>query len=179
MPTLYQELLNETELLATNHPSGLSLLECQRLQDTVDVFASLCKQLATFAIPETLHHGDLHDGNVFIHNGRYIFFDWGDSSISHPFFSIRDTYANLNRRFGLGKNSFWFERLKDCYLRSWVEYETREKLEVAFEIAQKLSPIPDIFRWLPVLSNMDKAARNNYIDAIPNLLREFLSAIEV
>ncbi|MFH7029486.1 MAG: phosphotransferase [Heteroscytonema crispum UTEX LB 1556] len=179
LPILYQELLTNTEALATNYPAGLSSFECQRLQDTVDVFTSLCEQLATFGVPETVDHGDLHDGNIFIHDGRYIFFDWGDSSISHPFFSIGDTYASLNRRFGLGKSSFWFKRIKDCYLESSVEYETREKLEVAFELAQKLSPIPDIFRWLPVLSNMDEATRNNYIDAIPNLLREFLSTIEV
>jgi hypothetical protein len=30
-----------------------------------------------------------------------------------------------------------------------------------------------------LLSNMDEATRNNYIDRIPNLLREFLSALEM
>jgi Phosphotransferase enzyme family len=179
LPNIYEELLTNTEALATNHPDGISLSEYQRLQDNAGLFASLCEQLAALGIPETLHHGDLHDGNIFINNGSYIFFDWGDSSISHPFFSIRDIYANLNRRFGLGKNSFWFQQLKGCYLAAWVEYETREKLEVAFELAQKLSPIPDILRWLPVLSNMDEVTRNNYIGAIPNRLREFLSTIEM
>jgi Phosphotransferase enzyme family len=178
LPNLYEKLLANTEALATNHPDGISLSEYQCLQDNAGLFASLCEQLAAFGIPETLHHGDLHDGNIFIHDGCYIFFDWGDSSISHPFFSIQDIYANLNRRFGLGKNSFWFQQLKDCYLSAWVKYETREKLEFAFELAQKISPIPDILRWLPVLSNMDEVTRNNYIDAIPNRLREFLKNLE-
>jgi Phosphotransferase enzyme family len=179
LPTLYKELLTNPEVLATNHPGGLSLLECQYLQDTVEKFTSLCEQLAAFGVPETLHHGDLHDGNVLIRDGSYIFFDWGDSSISHPFFGIRDIYASLNRRFGLEKSSSWFQRLKDCYLELWVEYETREKLEVAFELAYKLSPIPDALRWQSVLLNMDEATRNHYIRSIPNLLREFLSGVVV
>jgi Phosphotransferase enzyme family len=179
LPFLYQKLLNNHEVLATNKPSGLSLFECQRLQDTVDLFTSLCKQLAAFGVPETLYHGDLHDGNVFIRDGHYMFFDWGDSSISHPLFTIQNTYASLKRRFGLEKNSPWFERLRDCYLESWAEYQIREKLEVAFEIAEQLSSILDALRWLPVLSNMDEATRNKYIGAVPSLLREFLSTIQV
>ncbi len=108
LPNLYEELLTSTEVLATNHPEGISLSEYQTLRDKKDLFASWCEQLATFEIPQTLHHGDLHDGNIFINDGRYVFFDWGDSSISHPFFSIRDIYAYLNRRFGLEENSLWF-----------------------------------------------------------------------
>jgi Phosphotransferase enzyme family len=133
LPNLYEKLLTNTEVLATNHPEGISLSEYQLLQDNVALFASLCEELAAFGIPETIHHGDLHDINIFIQDENYIFFDWGDSSISHPFFSTRDVYANLNRRFGLGKNSFWFQRLKDCYLSAWVEYQTKQNLEVAFE----------------------------------------------
>ncbi|BAZ39608.1 hypothetical protein NIES4101_55620 [Calothrix sp. NIES-4101] len=178
LPHLYAELLANTELLAINHPEGITVSEYQSLQNSAGLFTSLCEQLAAFAIPETIHHGDLHDGNIFIKNGSYIFLDWGDSSISHPFFSIRDIYANLNRRFGLGKKSVWFQRLKDDYLSAWTEYETREKLEFAFELSQKISPIPDICRWIPVLSNMDAVTRDNYIDAIPKRLREFLKNLQ-
>ncbi|NJL65104.1 MAG: phosphotransferase [Methylacidiphilales bacterium] len=78
LPNLYDELLTNTEVLATNHPEGISSSEYQRLQDNVALFASLCEELAAFGIPETVHHGDLHDGNIFIQDENYIFFDWGD-----------------------------------------------------------------------------------------------------
>jgi Glutathione S-transferase, N-terminal domain len=74
--------------------------------------------------------------------------------------------------------SLWFQQLKDCYLSAWVEYQTKQNLEVAFELAQKISPIPDIFRWLPVISNMDRVTRNKYIDSVPRRLREFLHNLE-
>ncbi|MBM0744503.1 phosphotransferase [Phormidium sp. CLA17] len=178
LPARLQQLLTDTETLGLNHPGGLSLLEYQCLQNKADLLVKLCEQLATFSIPETLHHGDLHDGNVFVDDERYMFFDWGDSSIAHPFFSLHSTYGSLERRFDLGKNSLWFKQLRKCYLEEWTEYETEERLEEAFELAQQLSPILAILRWLPVLSSMDAPNRNRYIEAVPDLLREFLSMIQ-
>jgi hypothetical protein len=101
LPARFQQLLTDTETLALNLPSGLNLLEYQCLQSKADLLVKLCEQLATFNIPETLHHGDLHDGNVFSNDDRYMFFDWGDSSISHPFFSLHRTYSSLQTTFGL------------------------------------------------------------------------------
>lgn len=178
LPARFQQLLTDTETLGLHHPGGLSLLEYQCLQNKADLLVELCEQLATFSIPETLHHGDLHDGNVFVGNERYMFFDWGDSSISHPFFSLHSTYGSLEKRFDLGKSSPWFKQLRKCYLDEWTEYETEERLEEAFELAQQLSPILAILRWLPVLSSMDAMNRNRYIEAVPDLVREFLGMIQ-
>jgi hypothetical protein len=178
LPARFQQLLTDTETLGLNHPDGLSLLEYQCLQNKTDLLVKLCEQLTTFGIPETLHHGDLHDGNVFVYDEQYMVFDWGDSSITHPFFSLHSTYDCLARRFELGKNSFWFERLRERYLEKWAEYETKERLEEAFDLAQQLSPILAVLRWLPVLSTMDATNRNRYIEAVPDLLREFLSMIQ-
>ncbi|WP_193199798.1 phosphotransferase [Nostoc sp. MG11] len=179
LPVRFQQLLMDTETLGLNQPGGINLLEYQCLQNQANLLVKLCEELATFGIPETLHHGDLHDGNIFICDGNYLFFDWGDSSITHPFFSLHSTYDCLKRRFKLAKNSSWFERLRAFYLEQWAEYETKERLEQAFELAQQLSPIVAALRWLPVLSTMDAIHRNQYMEAIPNLLREFLSMISV
>ncbi len=178
LPTQFQALLTDTEVLRLNYPDGLSSEEYQRLQDSADLLARLCEKLATFSIPETLDHGDLHDGNVFLRDGLYRFFDWGDSSLSHPFFTLPNTFASLEKRFGLDQRSFWFKRMRACYLESWSEFETRENLEAAFDLAQHLSAIPSALRWLPVLANMDELTRHKYVEAIPNLLRELLSRIK-
>lgn len=178
LPTKFQELLTNTELLGLNRPDGLSSDEYQRLQDSANKVAKLCEQLATFRVPKTLHHGDLHDGNVFIRDERYWFFDWGDSSIAHLFFILHSIYFSLKQRFELDSSSFWFKQIRGFYLESWTEYDTKEKLEAAFDLAHQLSPIPSALRWLPVLSGMDEATRNKYREAIPNLMREFLNATQ-
>lgn len=177
LPIRFQELLRDGEALGLNHSNGLNSDEYQQLQNSVDVVARLCEKLSAFGVPETLHHGDLHDGNVFICDGYYRFFDWGDSSISHPFFSLHSIYDSLKRRFEMRNDSPWFGRLKVCYLQSWAEYDTKEKLEAAFDLAQQLSAIPSALRWLPVLSSMDAVTRSKYVEAIPDLMRELLSAI--
>jgi Phosphotransferase enzyme family len=116
LPAKFQQLLTDAEILGLDHPGGLNLLERQCLQNKVDILDKICRQLETVGIPETLHHGDLHDGNVFFCDERYMFFDWGDSSITHPFFSLHSTYDCLKRRFELGTDSVWFKRLRRFYL---------------------------------------------------------------
>lgn len=66
LPTNFQQLLANTEILAIDQPGGLSLIEYQCLQDSTDLVAQLCSELAKFAVPETINHGDLHDGNVLL-----------------------------------------------------------------------------------------------------------------
>ena len=48
----------------------------------------LCEALAAHGIDETLQHDDLHDGQIFIRDGRTLLMDWGDACISHPFFTL-------------------------------------------------------------------------------------------
>lgn len=151
--------------------------EYQQLQNCFAIVVCMCEKLAAFGISETIHHGDLHDGNVFILNGCYRFFDWGDSSISHPFFSLHSTYDNLRRRFNLKTDDAWFKRLKSSYLKAWTNDESTEQLEPAFDLAQQLASIPAALRWLPVLSNMDAATRDKYAGAIPELMRELLHSV--
>ncbi|HEY9660158.1 MAG TPA: phosphotransferase, partial [Allocoleopsis sp.] len=87
LPTQFQALLHDEDAIGLAGANGLTSDEYQQLQNCFDIVVCRCEELAAFAIPETLHHGDLHDGNIFIFNDCYRFFDWGDSSISHPFFS--------------------------------------------------------------------------------------------
>jgi phosphotransferase family enzyme len=55
-----------------------------RVSDLVD-------ELASYDVTETLQHDDLHDGQVFVKDGRNLILDWGDAVISHPFFTMSVT----------------------------------------------------------------------------------------
>jgi hypothetical protein len=179
LPEKFRELLHNGEAIGLHHPDGLTPDECRQLQNCGDIVAHLCEELAACGIPETLHHGDLHDGNVFVLNGHYRLFDWGDSSISHPFFSVHSAYEGLKKRFNLDNHSLWLNRLKLSYLQVWSDYASEQQLESAFDLTQRLSPIPAALRWLPVISSMDTAARDKYAGAIPELMRELLGMMVV
>ena len=85
----YERLIGETD--------GLTPDELARLTDLVPEVAEMCRRLAEVGIPETVQHDDLHDGQVFVRDGGYLFFDWGDSCVSHPFFTMSVTLEGVSR----------------------------------------------------------------------------------
>ena len=54
-----------------------------RFRAATDLVAELCEQLAAFGIRDSVQHDDLHDGQVFVRDGRHWVVDWGDACVSH------------------------------------------------------------------------------------------------
>jgi phosphotransferase family enzyme len=61
-------------------------------------FAELCAELASHGIPETIQHDDLHQYNVYVRDGQTRIMDWGDSCVSHPYFSLVATLRHVPDR---------------------------------------------------------------------------------
>jgi hypothetical protein len=59
-----------------------------RFRHAVSQVRDLVDELAAYAVTETLQHDDLHDGQIFVKDGRNLILDWGDAVISHPFFTL-------------------------------------------------------------------------------------------
>jgi aminoglycoside phosphotransferase (APT) family kinase protein len=76
----------------------------------------MCLALAEDGLPDTIQHDDLHDGQVFVRDGRYFVFDWGDSCVSHPFLSLTVTLRSVAWRLELEPGGPELRRLRDAYL---------------------------------------------------------------
>ena len=176
LPRLYVELLTDREILRIDQTPGLTSEEYARLNDLTPRLAAICGELAKHSIPESLHHGDLHDGNIFFQHERYIFFDWGDCSITHPFFSFRTVMASNENSLGLAEDAPEHEQLRDIYLEPWAGLQLRENLLAAFKLAQQVWMIPTALTWHRILANSDATARETYAEPVPALLQEFLTA---
>ena len=78
--------------LATLPASYAALMEevdaAPRFRAATDRVAELCAQLAAYGIRDSVQHDDLHDGQVFVRDGRHWVVDWGDACVSHPFFVL-------------------------------------------------------------------------------------------
>jgi hypothetical protein len=59
-----------------------------RFVSAVSYVRDLVDELAAYDVIETLQHDDLHDGQVFVKDGRNLIMDWGDAVVSHPFFTL-------------------------------------------------------------------------------------------
>jgi hypothetical protein len=109
---------------------GLELTQQARMLAVLPRFEEMCRELAAYGIPETIQHDDLHDGQVFLHDGRYLFFDWGDSCISHPFHSLTVALRASAAKFGLEPGGPELQRLRDAYLEPFGDL--REAAELAY-----------------------------------------------
>jgi hypothetical protein len=62
-----------------------------RFVDATAQVRDLVDELASYGLAETVQHDDLHDGQVFVKDGRNLILDWGDAVVSHPFFTLSVT----------------------------------------------------------------------------------------
>ena len=174
LPDRIEELLRDTEILLVDRPEGLTSAEYRRLLDIKPRLVDVCERLAACPIPESIHHGDFHDANVFLSDDRYVFFDWGDASAAHPFFSLRVVFVIVEWILGIEEGAPELDRLLDAYLAPWRRFAGGEDLLAAFDLASRLSPLCAALRWHGYVSGFDEADRAEYAGHVPGLLRDFL-----
>lgn len=162
-----------------NALSELSAAEIEQLHTLAPYLKNLCSQLAIYKIPETLVHGDLHLRNVARYRNNYLFFDWTDSCISHPFFDLFELFIESKQKSFLGRlNSLWQQksknRLRDQYLNQWSEYESKERLLEAWNIAKPLAMLHHAITYQNMIHNLEARTKQEVNRALPYLLREII-----
>ncbi|MCW5882802.1 MAG: hypothetical protein KIS91_17860, partial [Anaerolineae bacterium] len=118
-----------------------------------------------------------HDGNIFLRDGRAVVFDWGDSVLSHPFYSLRTVRVSAEMSLGLDENDPQVDPLDDAYLAPWRGYASHEVLRAALALSRPLASLSSALGWYRVVSTLDAAGREAYAVPVPTLLQEFLSLI--
>jgi hypothetical protein len=175
LPKLYSELLADEDSILVNQPKGLTSEEFQRMLQLAPRFAEICEQLAGFGIPETINHGDFHDGNVLVQDGRITLFDWGDGCIAHPFISLRTFFVSIEIALELDDYAFTpeMQELLDIYLESWKKFAPKEKLLEAFSLSRCIASIIKALMWHKTVSPLTDPLRQEYAHIVPELFREF------
>ena len=176
LPALYTQLLADEASLLIDQEKGLTSAEFQQLKKMTPRFQQICADLTAFGIPESLNHGDFHDGNVLLKNGRVTFFDWGDASVTHPFVSLRTFFVSIEIALKLDDYAFTPEMstLLDRYLEPWQKFAFKEKLLTAYNFSKPVASIASALAWHKTISRLDGALREKYAGIVPELFREFL-----
>jgi Phosphotransferase enzyme family len=168
LPDLYEELVGRADV---------SLDERAALLGIRPRLSALCDELADDAIPETLQHNDLHFNNVLVREGRHRIFDWGDSSISHPFQTMRVTIAFLKWTLGIVGDDEIDRQVRDAYLEPWSSFGTRDALVRSFDLARVLGGVSDALTEDRVITGCGLEPEPDDRRAIPNMLREVLAEV--
>ncbi|MBM3124505.1 MAG: hypothetical protein FJZ87_05445 [Chloroflexi bacterium] len=177
LPALYSHLLTDKESLLIDKEKGVTSADFQQLQSLEPRFEQLCADLAAFGIPESVDHGDFHDGNVLVKNGRLTFFDWGDASVTHPFVSLRTFFVSMEIALDLddyAPPTLEMIALRDIYLARWEHFASKEKTLKAYNLSRPVASIVKALLWHNTVSRLTDPLREEYAWIVPEVLREFM-----
>jgi hypothetical protein len=170
LPGQFEEVLTDPAALETFIED-----ERRRLAALAPRIEADCDELAEYGLPETIQHDDLHDGQVFVRDGRFLFFDWGDACVSHPFYTLVVTLAVLAHRLGLDHDAPELDRFRDAYLEPWTRFRPRSDLGRAYPIAYRLGVLCRGLTWRSVVAVLPRPLRDDEEDAVPERMRMLLS----
>jgi hypothetical protein len=170
-----ERALHETETLLLGQKDGLTASDHRALLDGLPEFGALCDRLAAYGIPDSIQHDDLHDGNVFVRDGGYVFFDWGDACISHPFHTLVVTLRSLAYGQKLTPGGAELIRLRDAYLEPWGRFGSHAELIEAAELARRTGTIGRAMAWRWFALAMPPPVRAEHMDSVPYGLRLYLA----
>ncbi len=177
LPEMFAKLIADRAALMLDQEESLTSEEYARLKNYGPEFTRMCEKLASFGIPETIHHDDFHDGNIFVREGRIIFTDWGESAVTHPFFTLVVMMRGIDNSMGMDFSPE-SEQVRDLYLQHWTSYAPMDKLESAAKLAQRIGYVNRALTWKLSIENMLEELRAEYALAVPSYLKDFINAVD-
>jgi hypothetical protein len=155
-------LLADTAAMLPGQPGGLTAAEIERLSELGPQLKAMLTDLEECGLPCSLEHGDFYSGQVADNGQQFTFFDWSDSSISHPFFSFSSLLDFLQET----RPAFFAQHgptLVSEYLEPWAMFTSAEQLERAVALSMPLAQLHFavlyhrfILPWLEVKWEMER-----------------------
>jgi aminoglycoside phosphotransferase (APT) family kinase protein len=134
----------------------LSQDELAELRAAVPHLTAICAELATYAVPPSLVHGDLHLGNVAQGPRGYLFFDWTDAGVAHPFLDLLTFFQEDEEEI----EGPLRDRLRDAYLSEWTAFEPPERLARAWQLAEPLAALDQAISYRSIVADLQPVERH-------------------
>ncbi|MDA1191285.1 MAG: aminoglycoside phosphotransferase family protein [Candidatus Poribacteria bacterium] len=142
LPGLLRMLADDGDSLALMQDDALA----EEYRAKVDAIIEQVERLDDFGIPSTLAHGDLHADNISLNGDRFVFFDWSDTCVAHPFidtllvFWVKDEAAR--------------QMMKDAYLAPWSADFDPARLSEAWDVARVVCSAHQVTSYHHILRNL-------------------------
>jgi len=157
-------------LLRSPEPLGLEDDERERLSALEPRFVESCERLAAGAVPDALVHGDLHLSNVAGHGDAYVFFDWTDACLTHPFLDLLVVLFEEDAELR--------QSLRDAYLGVWADLAPEGELLELWALAEPLASLNQVLSYRSIAVNVERKAAPEFDSMIPYWLRKALASSE-
>ena len=156
------ELIGDEESLA-----GLDEQERAGLRELEPLLVELCGRLADGPVPDALVHGDLHLENVARVRGSYVFFDWSDACVAHPFLDLIDVHR--------AEDPAVRDRLREAYLSVWADYASPDELLALWQLSTPLASLNQAVSYRHIFASIEAGSVQNLDWALPHWLRLVLA----
>jgi hypothetical protein len=176
LPGLFRKLVAEEQSLMIDQEKGLTTAEWEEVKARTDRVEQICSDLAAVGIPESINHGDFHDGNILVKDGRITFFDWGDADVTHPFVSLRTFFVSIEISLELDDYAFTpeMDALLNLYLKPWEKFASKDDVLAAYRLSKPVASVVKALAWHTTISRMSEDMRQEYARIVPELMREFV-----
>ena len=168
----YAGLLDRPSLVRVGLQEGLTKAQGSALRKLVPDVRRWGDELGI--VPDTIQHDDLHDGQVFVRDGRYRILDWGDSCVSHPFFSMSVVERSVAYTLKLKPDAREIARLRDIYLEPFTAFATAKQLRAIYPVAIRLGWISRALSWATLVPYLSERERRKERGDVPRSLGRFL-----
>jgi hypothetical protein len=126
-------------------------------------WGALCSSLADFDFPLTLVDLDFNTSDIAYSSDSYKFFDWQETVISHPFFTVLNLFDHLRRpreyqevpTVEVSKEELNCDVLQDAFLTPFNVFESDERVQEAFELAKAIFPVVKIKWWVDTIESLE------------------------
>lgn len=169
LPILYDQIINKTDVLKTD---GMTDEELQTLQTLSPQFLAQCELLSSYGVPETIGIPDFNDNNTLLDQKtkKMAFIDWGEATITHPFFSLYNSLEQSIIHHGVKEEDQTYNKLQDVCLENWLGLTTKDQLLNAFNLSKQLRAVYDALGYYRLMTSVDQHALNSYYSNKPNRL---------
>jgi hypothetical protein len=168
----FTSLLEDERNLRASPDDFVSAEQVAALRTLVPRLRQHSDRLDAIGLPASAQHDDLHQWNVFVRDGAYVFLDWGDSCVSHPLLSLAVPLEHASYSF----DNAALDRIRDAYLEPWTAITTRAELLAACDSALLLAQITGILKWARIYSGIPVEHRGAYDEVISRRAQDLLES---
>jgi hypothetical protein len=162
-------LLNDPEVL-----SQLSMNEIEQLRERAPKLKGWCSELGQYRVPLSLVHGDLHASNIAVRGENYLFFDWTDACVAHPFFDLVTLLRDAEEHFA--DTATANIQLRDAYLAQWIAYEPMQALIEVHKLARVLGALHQAISYQHIVANLEAASKYEQREGLRFWLRMLVNS---
>lgn len=167
MPARLGEALDTVRPYVEGAGSDADRSAFERLGHLQQQFAGWCRELATYPVHASLLHGDLHPRNIFAGGDGEapIFFDWGDSTVGHPFATLLVTLRVVKHLMSCDDDSPEVAKVRDAYLEPFTHLASRADLVEQVQRSCHIGKVARSLSWAAALTGVGAAEAVDYADA--------------